>query len=120
MKLPLDESAPRRLATLFHGSFEVSTVQQMGWAGSGNGELLRLAADCGFDALVTVDQDFEHEQNLNNIPVPVVIMAAGRNRLQELQPLVDAVVEVPPRGGVQGRVYSDPRTQEAEPGGRGS
>ena len=119
MKLLLDESLPRRLATLFHGSFEVRTVQQMGWAGSGNGELLRLAADCGFDAPVTVDQGFEHEQNLNNLPVSVVIMVAVRNRLQELQPLVPAVVEVLSEG-MQERVYSDPRTQEAEPGGRGT
>ena len=119
MKLLLDESAPRRLATLFPGSFEVRTVQQMGWAGSGNGELLRLAGDYGFDALVTVDQGFEHEQNLNNLPVPVVIMVAIRNRLQELQPLVPAVVEVLSEG-MQERVYSDPRTQEAEPGGRGT
>lgn len=31
-------------------------VQEMGWAGYGNGELLRIAADGGFEALVTVDK----------------------------------------------------------------
>ena len=108
MKLLLDESAPRRLAALSPGSFDVRTVQQMGWAGRGNGELLRLAVDYGFDALVTVDQGFEHEQNLNNLPVPVVIMVEGRNRLQELQPLVPGVVEVLSRG-MQRRVYRVPR-----------
>ena len=49
----------------------------MGWAGTGNGELLRLAADRGFDALVTVDRGIAHEQNLNDLPVAVVIMLAG-------------------------------------------
>ena len=52
MKVLLDESTPRRLASSFPGSFEIHTVQQMGWAGCGNGELLRLAADHGFDSIV--------------------------------------------------------------------
>ena len=32
MKVLLDESTPRRLASSFPGSFEIRTVQQMGWA----------------------------------------------------------------------------------------
>ena len=63
----------------------------MGWAGTGNGELLRLAADRGFDALATVDRGIAHEQNLNDLPVAVVIMLAVRNRLDEL--LVPKVVD---------------------------
>ena len=59
MKLLLDESAPRRLASLFPAWCEMCTVQRMGWAGVGNGDLLRLAAGHGFDALVTVDRGFE-------------------------------------------------------------
>ena len=66
----------------------------MGWAGSTNGELLRLAAGGGFDALVTVDRGFEYQQNLSSLPIPVVILVAARNRLQELEPLVPGVVEV--------------------------
>ena len=74
----LDESTPRRLAASFPDAFETRTVQQMGWAGCANGELLRLAADHEFDALVTVDQGFEHQQNVTELPIPVVIMVAGR------------------------------------------
>ena len=66
----------------------------MGWAGCANGELLRLAADHAFDALVTVDQGFEFQQNVAELPIPVVIMIAGRTRLQELRPLVAEVVTV--------------------------
>ena len=43
MRVLLDESTPRRLAASFPDSFDTRTVQQMGWAGRGNGELLRLA-----------------------------------------------------------------------------
>ena len=92
MKILLDESVPRRLAAAFPESFRVRTVQQMGWAGTQNGELLRLAADHGFDALVTVDRGFAHQQNVKNLPLQVVIMIARRTRLQELQPLVGKVL----------------------------
>ncbi len=49
MRVLLDESVPRRLSAEFPDSFGTRTVQQMDWAGCSNGELLRLAADHGFD-----------------------------------------------------------------------
>ncbi len=107
MKLLLDESAPRRLASFFPERFEVHTVQQMGWAGSKNGDLLHLAAARGFDALVTVDRGFEHEQNPESLAVPVVIAIATRSRLEELQPLIPDIV-VALSGDLQRRVYRIP------------
>ena len=65
MKLLLDESVPRRLASSFPESFTVRTVQQMGWTGTGNGLLLSLAAGEDFDAFLTVDRGIEHQQNVN-------------------------------------------------------
>ena len=94
MKLLLDESTPRRLARSFPESFTVQTVRQMGWAGTGNGHLLSLAADQGFDALVTVDRGMEYQQNLRELPIPVIVMLAHRNRLPDLQPLVPDVMKV--------------------------
>ena len=104
MRLLLDESVPRRLGAAFPAAYEVRTVPQMGWAGTGNGELLRLAADRRFDALVTVDRGIAHEQNLNDLPVAVVIMLVVRNRLDELRPLVPKVVDVL-SGSLRRRVY---------------
>ena len=43
MKLLLDESVPRRLASSFPEAFTLRTVQEMGWAGTGNGLLLSLS-----------------------------------------------------------------------------
>ena len=107
MKLLLDESVPRRLAASFPAAFTVRTVQEMGWAGAGNGRLLALAAGEGFDALITVDRGIEHQQNIDALPVPVVIMLAARNRLAELLPLVPPVVDVL-SGELQKRVYRVP------------
>ena len=93
MKLLLDESTPRRLVDHFPDKFEIKTVPQMGWAGTGNGELLRLAGEHGFNALVTADQGIEHEQNIAALPISVIVMVAHRTRLQDLKPLVPGVVD---------------------------
>ncbi len=104
MKLPPDESVPRRLGSFFPGEFETRTVQQMGWTGVGNGDLLRLGAAHGFDALVTVDRGIEYQQNLARLPIPVIIMVARQNRLQELRPLVPQVTAFV-SGGLRKRIY---------------
>ncbi len=108
MKLLLDESLPRRLATSFPDSYTLYTVQEMGWTGFENGALLTLAAQRNFDAFVTVDRGIAYQQNVNDLPIPVVIMLASRNRLAELQPLVPRVVEVL-SGELQKSIY---RVQE--------
>lgn len=91
MRLLLDESVPRPLVGRFAGD-EVHTVQSLGWAGKDNGELLRAAADDGFDALVTVDRGFEFQQKPETLPLTVAIMKARGNRLEDLEPLVPAVL----------------------------
>ena len=53
---------------------------------------------------MTVDRGIAHEQNLNDLPVAVVIMLAVRNRLDELRPLVPKVVDVL-SGSLRRRVY---------------
>ena len=57
MKLLLDEQVPRRLANEFPDEFVVKTAQEMGWSSERNGALLSLAADQGFDALITADKN---------------------------------------------------------------
>lgn len=94
MKLLLDESIPKRLMTSFPSDFKVSTVQQNGWSGEKNGNLLKLAAEHNFDALVTADRGFEYQQNKQSLPVTVVILKSARTRLLELAPLVPLVVDL--------------------------
>ena len=106
MRLLLDESVPRPLRTSFPAD-EVRTVPGMGWAGTGNGALLRLAADGAFDALLTVDRGFAHQQNQDELPLPVVVMLASSNRPDELRPLVPEVIEVL-SGRLQRRGYHVP------------
>jgi hypothetical protein len=55
VRVLLDECVPRRLAQAFGPDHLVATVTGLGWAGTKNGELVRMAAHKGFEALVTVD-----------------------------------------------------------------
>ena len=76
MKLLFDESIPRPLGAYFPKSIEILTAQRMGWAGRSNGDLLRLAATHEFDALVTADQGIEDQQNLDTLPLPVIVICS--------------------------------------------
>jgi len=75
-----------------HGH-QAKTVQDMAWAGIKNGALLQLA-DGQFDALLTVDQGIEYQQNLSGLRISVVIMIAPSNDVDDLHPLLPAVEEV--------------------------
>jgi len=98
MKVLLDESLPRRLKDSFEGH-EVSTVREEGWDGKSNGELLELAS-VEFDVFVTPDQGLEHQQNLGQFDIGVIVLIAKTNRLVDYLPLVhrllDAVASVQP------------------------
>ena len=99
MRVLLDENLPRALAAELTGH-RVSTVQSMSWSGTKNGDLLRRAAD-RFDALLTLDQGFLHQQNLSALDLRVVVIRASSSRMVHLRPLVDDIlrtVEVLPPG----------------------
>ena len=89
MRLLLDECVPKRLKRELLGH-EVKTVQDMGWAGIKNGALLKLA-DGQFDALLTVDQGIEYQQNLSGLTISVVVMRAASNDVDDLCPLLPGV-----------------------------
>ena len=88
MKLLLDESLPRRLKASFE-AHESRTVPEMGWQGTKNGELLRLAA-AEFDVFVTADQNLQYQQNLAGVDIGIIVLATVTTRLADLLPLVPA------------------------------
>ena len=105
MRVLLDEQLPRQLVRELTGH-EVRTVQQQGWAGMQNGELLRRATEAGFDIFVTGDQNLEYQQNLARSPLRVVVLAAPTNALEDLLPLVPRLLAalLDTRGGQVARV----------------
>jgi hypothetical protein len=90
VRVLLDECVPRRLAQTFGPEHSVATVTGLGWAGTTNGELLRLAADHGFEAFVTVDVGLHVAPDTS---LSVLVLRAGSNRLEALLPLMPSVLE---------------------------
>jgi len=92
MRILLDESLPRKLALEFIGH-EVQTVQERGWSGLSNGELLQTASR-EFDALATGDQNLEYQQNPATLPIAAIVLVGLNNRLDTLRSLMPRVLEV--------------------------
>ena len=93
MRVLLDENLDWRLIRYFDADFQVTTVARLGWKGMRNGELLQGAA-AAFDVLVTMDRSIEHQQNLGQYAIGVIIIAARSNRLKDVQPAMLRVNQV--------------------------
>ena len=91
MRLLLDESVTRRLRP-YLPTHAVRTVAEMGWNGFQNGKLLALACR-EFDALVTVDKNLQYQQNLNLLPLTVIVLDVRSNELSYLLPLLPKLEE---------------------------
>ena len=91
MRVLLDEQLPRQLARELVGH-DVRTVQQQGWAGLKNGELLQRAAGAGDEGFITADQNIEFQQNLARSGLFVLVLVAPSNALEDLVPLVPNIL----------------------------
>jgi len=92
VRVLLDENLPHDLIAALTGH-DVVTVQGLGWAGTKNGDLLKRASG-QIDAFVTMDRKLEREHNLIALPFGVVVIVARSNRMQDLLPLVEVVLDV--------------------------
>jgi predicted nuclease of predicted toxin-antitoxin system len=93
VRILLDEQLPRQLARHLTGH-RTRTVQQCGWAGLRNGELLRRAAADAFDIFLTADQNLTYQQNLVGSRLCVIVLVARTNTLEDLIPLVSGLLAV--------------------------
>ena len=89
----LDESMPEPVAKMFPDWADVSTVGKLGWKGTKNGELMRLAAKHNFDVLITSDKRIEDEAIGGELMIPVLILDSVKNELSEIIPILPIVFE---------------------------
>lgn len=89
MKVILDENVPGPIRTAL-GGCEVMTVQELGWAGTGNGELLRRI-EGRFDVLLLADKNLRYQQNVTGRRVALIELPT--NRWPLLQPLLPRIAE---------------------------
>jgi hypothetical protein len=92
VRVLLDECVPRKLRRELPGH-DVKTVAEMGWSGTKNNALLRLAA-AEFDVLLTVDQGISYQQDLLGLDLALVIVKAPSNDINDLRPKMLEVLRV--------------------------
>jgi hypothetical protein len=78
MKILIDECIPQKFKRNLPGH-DCLTVPEAGLAGAGNGQLLSLAEERGFEVFLTIDRGFEYEQNLSGMSI------GGNDRSSEIQ-----------------------------------
>ena len=102
VKVLLDNCVPRPFAVLLVGH-EVITAGKMGWADLKNGALLS-AAGMKFAAFITVDRSLMHQQNRQDLPLPVILIRARDNKIESLAVWATDVIKLLGQD-LQRRVY---------------
>jgi len=85
LKLLFDHNVDRRFRRHVPGH-EIKTTREMRWELLSNGKLLRAAADAGFGAFVSIDKKLQFEQNLDRLPIAVIVLDSFSNALPALIP----------------------------------
>jgi len=79
---------PRALK-VYLSAYEVTTVQEQGWAGIKNGELM-TKIDGVFDVFITSDKNLKYQQNLTERTIAIIELPT--NRLKLLETITDKIV----------------------------
>ena len=79
MKLLLDECLTRFVKRDLTGH-EVHTIEEAGFKGLENGDLLRAVTGI-YDVLVTVDQNLPYQQNVAGLDIAILVLAAKRKAM---------------------------------------
>jgi predicted nuclease of predicted toxin-antitoxin system len=100
LKILLDESVPRLIKTSLP-EFSISTVQEMGWTGLKNGDLLALA-EKQFDVFITADRQLRHQQNLTGRRLSVIVLPTNQvPAVIALLPAIQQAIERIQRGAYE-------------------
>ena len=109
MRILFDNGTPRQLRRQLFGH-DVEEAREHGWDAVSNGELLDRAEEAGYEVLITTDQDIQHQQNMSNRRVAVVVLMntawprisrrteAIRSAIDGIQPGEVREVPIPLRG----------------------
>lgn len=82
----LDENVPRRLRQELR-EYDVRTVQEQGWSGLKNGELLRVAQE-EFSVLVTGAKRLQFQQNIASFNIAVVVISLASTTPSNIRQVV--------------------------------
>jgi hypothetical protein len=89
MRVLFDQATPVPIRRFLVGH-AVRTAAEQQWETLGNGELLTVAEQAGFEVFVTTDKNLRYQQNLSGRTIAVVVI--GVQQWPALQPHVARVV----------------------------
>jgi predicted nuclease of predicted toxin-antitoxin system len=72
--------------------YTVQNVEDLGWRGTKDRELLALANVFPFDVFITSDKNLPYQQNLQNLALRVVVLNASSTRPDYLLPLIMQII----------------------------
>ena len=90
MLIIFDQATPVPLRPYLEGH-TVRTAAQQGWDKLGNGDLLTVAEEAGFDILLTTDKNMRYQQNLAGRKIAIVVL--GQQQWPQLRPHIQRVIE---------------------------
>ena len=91
MRILIDECIDENLRHLFPGH-DSQTARYAKLAGISNRDLLSAAERVGFEVIITVDQNFSFQQNLEGRRIALLILCGPTNRLRDLAALIPAAL----------------------------
>lgn len=92
MKLLLDNNVHRGFGLLLY-PHDVKHVQEFGWEGLKNGQLLRNAEASGFDVFITADKQLQYQQNLTERRLALIILDSLFITYRDIAPLAPLVLD---------------------------
>ena len=91
MKIIIDECVPSIVKRGLPAR-EIVSVQDMGWAGIKNGELLKLVT-AQFDVFITSDKNLRYQQNLTTLAISIILLPSNQVPVvKALLPNIDAAI----------------------------
>ena len=76
MKIIIDECVPS-IVKRGLPERQIVSVQEMGWSGIKNGELLKLVV-AEFDVFITSDKTLRHQQNLTTLAISIILLPSNQ------------------------------------------
>lgn len=87
MKILIDESLPRHVKHML-AHYKADTVQELGWSGIQNGELI-AKAEPEYAVFLTADKNLRYQQNMAGRKLALIILPT--NRLSIVKKLADEI-----------------------------
>ncbi|SFE80100.1 DUF5615 family PIN-like protein [Thermoflexibacter ruber] len=89
--LLLDENIPRPLKRELT-AYQVYTIQELGWSGIEDRQLVNDAVAQNFDILITADKNLEYQQKISNLPMALIVIYPKLLKWEYIKPLVPQLI----------------------------